>query len=517
MKRLVQNTAINFAAFGLVSLTGLALVPVLVGTYGLELFGLIVLARLLLPTGIMGLFDLGLPNAAIRHIAHAGASGDQAGAERVLSGALLLSLLPAVIVALVVVFGAAWISSDVLSIAPARLDSFSRLVAWTGLALLPLYPGLVVEGALKGLERFAVIRAAEVAAALANAAGVVTLVLLDAPYQAVAYLYLLTQLCRIGFLVLVALTPLAGGVRFRWRRPDRASLKETLLYGRAMVERKVVDILFTFGPGLVIANQVGAAGVGAYDVLMRLPRFAKITSGLATSALLPFSTKLDSHDRDGALQRIVTQGSRFSLTLFAPPLLVGAAFGGDILRHWLGPDYADLGAWLSLAFLWPLIAAWHHIGGSAIASRRHAVHRSNLINLGQLVLFLVVALTLLGSYAERAFILALPLAVAVAAPFHITIICREYGVSRLAFLRLLLGILLAGIPAAGLAGLVLWQGWSESLAGFLAFFALCCGLYWACITLFVLAPADRQTLRSMLRVVLGQPLQAPPSVAGKGP
>ena len=75
MKRLVRNTAINFAAFGLVSLISLALVPLLIAAYGLEFFGLIVLARLLLPTGIMGLFDLGLPNSATRHIAHASARG----------------------------------------------------------------------------------------------------------------------------------------------------------------------------------------------------------------------------------------------------------------------------------------------------------------------------------------------------------------------------------------------------------------------------------------------------------
>lgn len=55
MRTLVRNTVINIASFGLVGAGGLLLVPVIVAHYGLEAYGLIVLARLLLPTGFLAL------------------------------------------------------------------------------------------------------------------------------------------------------------------------------------------------------------------------------------------------------------------------------------------------------------------------------------------------------------------------------------------------------------------------------------------------------------------------------
>ena len=53
LKRLIQNTIVSTVAFGAVAVLGLVVIPIIIRTWGVTEFGLIVLARLLLPTGMM--------------------------------------------------------------------------------------------------------------------------------------------------------------------------------------------------------------------------------------------------------------------------------------------------------------------------------------------------------------------------------------------------------------------------------------------------------------------------------
>lgn len=64
IKRLVQNTVISALAFGVAALLGLLVIPLIIRTWGVTEFGLIVISRLLLPGGMMAVLDLGLSEVA---------------------------------------------------------------------------------------------------------------------------------------------------------------------------------------------------------------------------------------------------------------------------------------------------------------------------------------------------------------------------------------------------------------------------------------------------------------------
>ena len=68
---LVHNTALTVTAYTTSALLNLCLVPFIVRAYGLHDYGLIVLARLLLPTGFMALLDLGVSETGTLVIARA--------------------------------------------------------------------------------------------------------------------------------------------------------------------------------------------------------------------------------------------------------------------------------------------------------------------------------------------------------------------------------------------------------------------------------------------------------------
>jgi hypothetical protein len=129
------------------------LAPFLIGLYGLAGYGQILLARILLPTAVFGMLDLGLGETTTRVVAaanHGEGWDDAAG---------VLVLLCAVAVGIGVVLGGAFFAAAdfltyYLSISSDQAAGFSRVPRLTG-ALLPiLFLSLVAEGALKGLECF---------------------------------------------------------------------------------------------------------------------------------------------------------------------------------------------------------------------------------------------------------------------------------------------------------------------------------------------------------------------------
>ena len=98
IKRLIHNTVISAFAFGVAALLGLAVIPLIIGTWGVTEFGLIVISRLLLPSGMMAVLDLGLSEVATQVVARAREHRNWTQASRqiaflgVVSGALTLVL-----------------------------------------------------------------------------------------------------------------------------------------------------------------------------------------------------------------------------------------------------------------------------------------------------------------------------------------------------------------------------------------------------------------------------------------
>ena len=93
IKRPIQNTIISTLAFGAAAILGLIVIPVIIRTWGVTEFGLIVITRLLLPSGMMAVLDLGLSEVATQVVARAREHRDWDLVGRQLSFLTALSIL----------------------------------------------------------------------------------------------------------------------------------------------------------------------------------------------------------------------------------------------------------------------------------------------------------------------------------------------------------------------------------------------------------------------------------------
>lgn len=401
-RKLLADTVITAAAFLIASVIGLLLVPLLIGAYGVRGLGLIVLARVLVPAGALGILDFGLSEIAMQAVATARALGEWATAKARLR---LLAGLTAVLVAaltLAIYILAAPISQWFEVPLEAQAD-FTRLVRATAIALPLLFAGLVFEGIIKGFEKFSVLRSTEIVSTLVYASLVLLGIRLGKNFAWPAWAFLAIQAGRA----------LAFGL-FAWRllpneevkgtSIDRSVRQYVLERGRLLFTARIMGTLQHQAPTLLIGVLIGPAAVGIYEVILRLPRFLKSALAIIGMTIMPAAVRLDAAGDHGRLQLIGRLTITLLPTLIFPPLAVLAVFSGDVLGVWLGRDFLPYAPWLAACLIVPAFNTIISFQNSTLLNRLGYLRKNNLIAIVQTTLQMAISLALVHRLAQNAFI-----------------------------------------------------------------------------------------------------------------
>src|SRR5947209_11140549 len=137
----------------------LASVPLLLATLGLQLYGVWVVAALLISS--QGLIDLGMTTATIRFVADAQFNDDGPAVRRII-GVSLVAYLAVDAVFGAVVFGLLRFVPRLLHVAPAHAADARLLVGWSVALFAVSNVVFVVAGALQGLQKLPAVNAAAV-------------------------------------------------------------------------------------------------------------------------------------------------------------------------------------------------------------------------------------------------------------------------------------------------------------------------------------------------------------------
>ncbi|TCU64662.1 O-antigen/teichoic acid export membrane protein [Bradyrhizobium sp. R2.2-H] len=435
LKQLIRNTLISSAAFGIAAVLGLVVIPVIIRTWGVTEFGLIVLARILLPSGMMGLLDLGLSEVTTQAVARAREHRNWRIAGQQLALLTVMALGLAGLLAVTI-----WISAPYLTIAlrvdAAHADRFAQILRYTALANVVLIPALVWEGIVKGFERYNVLRLAEVSSTIAYVACTIWAANTAASFEVVAYIYLASTLMRACLAFAAAFVAVVRKVKLAmWDAPIRRELfYRCALFAQGKLTGGLALPIQPFLVGLLF----GPKGVGIYDTLVRLPRVSKVVVGLLTSALLPVASRLDERGNAATFQRLGEFGLIILPMFTVPPLMAAAVLSREIMQLWIGPQMAPYAFWMGLGFVVPICAQYLAFGNVMFLTRTDVQSRLNRLMIYQLAVWAAVAVATLHLFDERALILGQVVANAVILPLQVGTVSRALQLDSHRLLRALL-------------------------------------------------------------------------------
>jgi O-antigen/teichoic acid export membrane protein len=500
LSRLLKNTVVSGLAYTATAVVNLALVPVLIAAYGLEAYGLLVIARLFLPSGF-AVADFGLSETGTVVVARGRASGGWDAAGRQLTLLLTLSLAVAVTIGLLLVTTRTLLASH-LHVAQSFHDDFVTLVGVTAGSLLLFYPALLFEGIVKGYERYTLLRAVEVLATLTYAIGALAAIRADYSYVAVAYSFLAANAAKYLVLAWCAAATFRG-ISFRRAWADNGARNTVRSRSALMMHNKILGTLQTQLPALAVGLIVGPAGVATYDVVTRIPRAVKSVLALLTSALMPVAARLDERGDQGRLRAMGTAGFSFIPLIIFPTVLGGAVFSPDLLRIWLGAPLVHLWPWLAVMFLIPALNTLLSFGQTMMQVRTDFLARSNRLATVQIVGQYVLSFVLVFWLRELAFIAGQVAAMLMTFPWQLRLLLREQDI-RAADVRRLLARHAGLATTLGIAAVVVkGQTTIDAPGQLLVAYGTWCLAYVSGSYLLTFSQSERVRVHRLLRAAIG--------------
>lgn len=374
---LARNAGLNLLGLAIPMLAALATIPVLIAGLGLDRFGFITIAWVII--GYFGLFDMGLGRALTKQLAERlGTDSDEEIAKLIWTALLLMTGL-GLLGALVLAGLSSWLVHSGLKITPdvqeeARISFY--LLAFT-LPWVFLTVGL--RGVLEAKQSFGLVNALRVPMGLFNYLGPIAVLPFSHSLVPVIAVLVAGRLiaCFAHLIVCLRVLPLLRNhlvVGFAQVRP-------LLKLGGWMTVSNIVSPLMTyvdrFFIGAAISMAVVVYYVTPYEIITK---FWLVPSALV-GVLFPAFASSYVHDQ-ARTRQLFDRGVRAVFLIMFPATLIVVTLASEGLTLWVGHDIAANGTrvlqWLAVGvFINSLgqvpFAMLHGIGRPDLTGKLHLV------------------------------------------------------------------------------------------------------------------------------------------------
>ena len=333
---LTRNWVLNLLGWVVPLSVAFVVIPYVVKGLGPERFGVLSLASALL--GYFGIFDLGLGRATTKTVAECLAQGDLDRLPKVVWTSLWSQALFGAVGTLATFGVIPLLVNRYLKISPGLVSETKTSLLILAGSLSVVLVGNALRGVLEAAQRFDVVNYVKVptntSMFLLPALGV----FLHLSMPGIVWLLVLA---RVG----ATIAYLAACLRFfpvlrGHYLPDRHSLRPLLVYGGWVTVSNLITPLLSYVDRFLIGSLVSMSAVGYYSAPYEAINRAWVVPGTLAATLFPAFANLDSSGSHGRLEDLCARSLKSLLLLSAPALLVLAVFAKQILRWWLGAEFA---------------------------------------------------------------------------------------------------------------------------------------------------------------------------------
>ena len=343
-RKLIAASGWNLLGQGLPLVVAVASIPALIHYIGLERFGFMALAWVLI--GYASLFDLGMGRAVIRTVAAHLAQGDAQGALAsgrtglsllvlfgLLAGGLTLALAPTLVAHVLVV--------------PAGLRQEAERALQVLALSLPVV--MLTSGYVGVLSAHQAFRTLNLVRAFFSVLGyLLPLAVAAAGWVSLPAVVGTIVLLRVGGAVAYAVAcRREAGFGWRLQRPDRHRARELLALGGWMSVSNLLGPLLSHMDRLLIGALVPLRSVGIYSAPYDLVTRLLVIPYALVAAFFPLASALTPGTPQ--VDRALRDVTRFLFLLMFPVMLVVMALANPAMSLWLGPQIgAQAGAVLQI-------------------------------------------------------------------------------------------------------------------------------------------------------------------------
>lgn len=335
---LARNTSWNLLGALLPIPVALVCIPLLVPRLGIERFGVLGIAWMML--GYFGTFDFGLAQSTTRFVAARVAAGVAAEVRALARASSFLHAALGAAGGGILALLAPWLAARVFNLPPELVGETETALYWLAASIPAIVLTAAWRGVLEGLQRFDIVNVIRIPASMVNYAGpVIALYFGSGLPLVVAVIVVARAIVMLAYaLACMAAMPSADGARIR-----RADVFALVSYGGWLGATSLVNPLIIAADRFVIAATVSAAAVAFYVTPYEIITKAWILSASLLAVLFPVFAGMAATDPRSL--RAACRSAVVHLLALAAPLIVVLVAGADLLLGWwLGPEFRERSA-----------------------------------------------------------------------------------------------------------------------------------------------------------------------------
>ncbi len=332
---LTRNSFLNLVGLGLPLAVALVTVPFVLRGLGVARFGVLSLVWILL--NYFTILDLGLNRALTKFVAEALGRGDHERVPALLWTTVVVQTALGVLGGVLLAAVTPLLAERVLHVPPELLSEAETTLYLLAASVPAILVSSSFRGVLEASQRFDLVNAISVPSNLALYLLPATAVLLGFRLPGMMALFLATKV-----ILLIALFGLSVHALpiLRHSFPVRPSLLPPLLnFGGWITVSSIVGPIMRYLDRFIIASLHTVGAVAYYTVPFDLVERFWIVPASIVMTLFPAFSALTATRRE-SLEGIQIRTIKYLLTGMGPILLLTALFADDILRVWLGAEFA---------------------------------------------------------------------------------------------------------------------------------------------------------------------------------
>lgn len=333
---LARNTALNLAGGIIPPLMGLVTMPYILGGLGIERFGVLSLAWAAM--SYFTAFDMGLGRATLKFTSEALGKERSEDVPSIVGTALAWQLALGTLGAALLGIGTPALIRLTMRIAPELSRETAQMFYVLGASIPVVICSLCLRRVVEAAQRFDLANAVRIPAQTSLFWAPAFAVYFGLALPGIALVLLLSQAvagAAYGAAAMYAIPALRGGVRF-----DRRLNKPLLSYGGWVAVSSMITPAVAFLDRFMIGALMSMAAVAFYTVPFEmLLRANSVVPSCLAATLFPAFSAL-GRGRHDDVERIYVRSMKYMLVSMGLLTLVLILFAGDILRLWLGQEFA---------------------------------------------------------------------------------------------------------------------------------------------------------------------------------
>jgi len=332
---LARNTLLNLIGHGLPLIVAVVTIPFVIRGLGIERFGLLSLAWVVL--GYFAIFDLGLGRATTKFVAEALGKGEEDQIPRLVWTAVTIQAFFGLLGAVVLASITPLLVERILNIPPELIKEAKDTFYLLAFSIPVVLVSSSFSGILEAAQRFDLVNAIRIPSSTLTFLLPLVGLILGFNLPGIVVLILLARVGSLAaFVVLnIRITP-----QLKRYSGSFTLLPRLFSFGGWVTVSSIVVPILGYLDRFLIASLLSMAAVAYYSVPYEMVTRLWIFAASLVATLFPAFSALEGIKDRQRLGFLFARAVKYILMVLGPVVLIIGLFAQDILRVWLGADFA---------------------------------------------------------------------------------------------------------------------------------------------------------------------------------